>query len=142
MKIAIINGINLQCLGTREINIYGEVSFDDYLKDLRKEFQDIDIEYFQSNNVTAVVEALYKFENYDGIILNPGAFTHTSIILADAIGAIKTPVVEVHISNLFGREMYRRHSISASKCAGFISGFGLDGYRMAIYHFAHLNLQR
>lgn len=135
MKLAIINGVNLDRIGTREVNIYGSVSFDDYMLELRKSFPDIELEYFQSNNITSLVDALYRFSDYDGIILNPGAFTHTSIILADAIAAIKTPVIEVHITNLFGREMYRRHSMTASKCAGFICGFGLDGYRLAISHF-------
>lgn len=135
MKLAIINGVNLDHIGTREVNIYGSVSFDDYLEKLRKRFPNVELEYFQSNNITSIVDALYRFSDYDGIIMNPGAFTHTSIILADAIAAIKTPVVEVHITNLFGRDMYRRHSMTASKCAGFISGFGLDGYRLAISHF-------
>lgn len=135
MKLAIINGVNLDHIGTREVNIYGSVSFDDYLGKLRKRFPNVELEYFQSNNITSIVDALYRFSDYDGIIMNPGAFTHTSIILADAIAAIKTPVVEVHITNLFGRDMYRRHSMTASKCAGFISGFGLDGYRLAISHF-------
>ena len=137
MKIAIVNGVNLGRLGTREVNIYGSTSFEDYFAELQRHFSDIDLTYFQSDDINSIVSALYQYEGYDGIVLNPGAYTHCSIVLADAIGAIQTPVVEVHISNLFGREAYRKNSLISSRCAGFISGFGLQGYKLAIQHFIH-----
>lgn len=135
MKIVIINGVNLGCLGTREVDIYGHTSFADYFADLQKHFSDVNLEYFQSDDLAEVVNALHRYDGCDGIVLNPGAFTHTSLVLADAIAAVHTPVIEVHISNLFGRENYRRHSMISAHCAGFISGFGLQGYQLAIQHF-------
>lgn len=135
MKLAIINGVNLGRLGTREIDIYGSTSFEDYFSQLKKKFPAIELAYFQSDNLTELVAALHRFDGYDGIIINPGAYTHTAIVLGDAIGSINTPVVEVHISNLFGREMYRKTSMISSRCVGFISGFGLQGYQLAIHHF-------
>lgn len=136
-RIAIINGVNLGCLGTREVDIYGHSSFADYFTALQKQFPDISLEHFQSDDLAEVVAALYRYDGFDGIILNPGAFTHTAIVLADAIAALRTPVVEVHISNLFGRENFRKNSMISAHCVGFISGFGLQGYSLAIQHFIH-----
>ena len=136
MRIAIINGVNLGCLGTREVNIYGTQTFEEYFKELERMFPDVELTYFQSDKIEELVDALRKGQNCDGIILNPGAYTHTAIVLADTIKSISTPVIEVHISNLFGRELYRRRSVIAAHCAGFISGFGLQGYALAIHHFA------
>ena len=136
MRIAIINGVNLGLLGTREVNIYGAQSFEEYFKELKRMFPDVELTYFQSDKIEELVDALRKGQNCDGIILNPGAYTHTAIVLADTIRSISTPVIEVHISNLFGRELYRRRSVIAPHCAGFISGFGLQGYALAIHHFA------
>ncbi len=136
MRIAIINGVNLGCLGTREVNIYGAQTFEDYFAQLQQMFPDIELNYFQSDKIEELVDALRKGEQCDGIIMNPGAYTHTAIVLADTVRSINTPVVEVHISNLFGRELYRRRSVISAHCAGFISGFGLQGYELAIRHFA------
>ena len=136
MRIAIINGANLGRLGSREVDIYGLLSFEEYLVQLREQFPSVELEYFQSDKVDELVAALQRYAEYDGIILNPGAYTHTAIVLADTIRSISTPVIEVHISNLFGRELYRRRSVIAPHCAGFISGFGLQGYELAIRHFA------
>jgi 3-dehydroquinate dehydratase-2 len=136
MRVAIINGVNLGLLGTREVNIYGAQSFEEYFKELERMFPDVELTYFQSDKIEELVDALRKGQNCDGIILNPGAYTHTAIVLADTIRSISTPVIEVHISNLFGRELYRRRSVIAPHCAGFISGFGLQGYALAIHHFA------
>ena len=136
MRIAIINGANLGRLGSREVDIYGLLSFEEYLVQLREQFPSVELEYFQSDKVDELVAALQRYAEYDGIILNPGAYTHTAIVLADTIRAISTPVIEVHISNLFGRELYRKRSVISSHCAGFICGFGLQGYALAIHHFA------
>ena len=135
MRIAIINGVNLGRLGSREVNIYGSLSFEEYLERLRKQFPAVELEYFQSDNLEELVNALHRYAEYDGIILNPGAYTHTAMVLADAVRAISAPVVEVHISNLFGRELYRKRSVISAHCTGFISGFGLQGYALAIHHF-------
>ncbi len=136
MRIAIINGVNLGCLGTREINIYGSKTFGEYFERLQGLFPEIELTYFQSDKIEELVNALRRGNSCDGIILNPGAYTHTAIVLADAVRSIDTPVIEVHISNLFGRELYRRRSVISAHCAGFISGFGLQGYELAIRHFA------
>lgn len=136
MRVAIINGVNLGQLGTREVNIYGAQTFEEYFKELERMFPEVELTYFQSDKIEELVDALRKGQSCDGIILNPGAFTHTAIVLADTIRSISTPVIEVHISNLFGRELYRRRSVIAAHCAGFISGFGLQGYALAIHHFA------
>jgi len=131
-KILIINGVNLSQLGTRETNIYGAVSFESYLEKLRQRYDYIDIEYFQSDLEGELAIRIANAKGYAGIILNGGAYTHSSIVLADAVRASSCSVVEVHISNLFGREQYRRESMLSSVCQGFISGFGLDSYRLAI----------
>jgi 3-dehydroquinate dehydratase II len=132
-NIIIINGPNLNLLGTRQTSVYGNSFFEDYLIKLRNRFPDIDIEYFQSNIEGELINKLHeKGFSADGIILNAGGYTHTSVAMGDAILAINTPVVEVHISNVFAREDFRHTSYIAPACAGSISGFGLDGYRLAI----------
>ncbi len=133
MRIQIINGPNLNLLGKREPGVYGNQSFDDYLKELIVLFPSVEIEYFQSNSEGSIIDKLHEvgFE-FDAIILNAGAYTHTSIAIADAIKGISTPVVEVHISNVFQRESFRHHSWLSPVCKGCIVGFGLDSYRLAI----------
>ena len=136
MKLIIINGPNLNLLGIRETSLYGNISFDDFLAKLRIEFPENNIEYFQSNVEGEIINKLQEVGfSYDGIILNAGGYTHTSVAIADAIAAIKTPVVEVHISNIFAREEYRHISLLASKCRGSINGFGLDSCRLAVESF-------
>ena len=134
MKLLIINGVNLGLLGTREVNVYGHVTFEEYLASLRQQFPSVQLDFFQSDSLDELVARIHS-TGYDGIILNPGAYTHTSIVLADAVKAVATPVVEVHISNLFGREQYRRNSRLSGCCKGFIAGFGLQGYALAIQSF-------
>ncbi len=136
MKLIIINGPNLNLLGVREPSVYGNQSFIDYLEDLKKKFPSIEIDYFQSNVEGEIINKLHEIGfMIDGIILNAGGYTHTSVAIADAISAIKTPVLEVHISNIFAREEFRHHSLIAGKCNGSISGFGLDSYRLAVESF-------
>ena len=136
LKIAIINGPNLNLLGKREVEIYGTKSFEDYFKTLQTKFSNIAFSYFQSNVEGELINKLQEIGfNYDGILLNAGAYTHTSIAIADAIASIKTPVIEVHISNIFAREDYRHVSYLGKHCKGSISGFGLKGYEMAIGSF-------
>jgi len=136
MKIQIINGPNLNLLGVREKSIYGSASFDDYLVDLRKQYPEIEINYYQSNVEGELINKLHEVGfSYDGIIMNAGAYTHTSIAIADAIAAINTPVIEVHISNVYKREEFRHSSMLASNCKGVIAGFGLDSYRLGIENF-------
>lgn len=135
MEIIIINGPNLNLLGKREPGIYGEDSFEDFLLHLRGQFHELNIQYFQSNHEGALIDKLHEIGfSYDGIILNAGAFTHTSIALADAIAAIETPVIEVHISNVFKREAFRHHSYLSAHCEGIIAGFGLRGYELAVQY--------
>ena len=141
IRLLIVNGVNLSCLGTREVNIYGSVSFGEYLETLRGRYPQVELDYFQSDHVGELAEKITSARNLHGIILNAGAYTHTSVVLADAVRTAKCPVVEVHISNLFGREQYRRNSILSSVCAGFISGFGLDGYELAVLSFLQKNGQ-
>ena len=136
-RIAIVNGVNLGMTGSRETDIYGFVSFEDFIAKLRSQYTDCQIDYFQSDDLSEVVRALRDFDGCDGIVLNPGAFTHTSIILTDTIKSLKTKVIEVHISNLFGRERFRRESFIAAACCGSISGFGLKGYELAIFSLLH-----
>ena len=133
MKIEIINGPNLNLLGKREPDIYGHESFDEYLAKLRSRFPDIVVNYFQSNCEGQLFDRIHAagFEA-DGIILNAGAYTHTSIALHDAILAVKAPVIEVHISNVHKREEIRHHSMISSACTGVICGFELDSYRLAV----------
>lgn len=133
MKIQIINGPNLNLLGKREKEIYGEVSFEKYLKLLQDHFNDFTIEYFQSNVEGEIINNIHDTGfSFDGIVINAGGYTHTSVAISDAIASVKSPVIEVHISNIFAREEFRKNSLIASKCMGTISGFGLDSYRLAI----------
>ena len=136
MKILIINGPNLNLLGRREPGIYGSKSFGEYFSELQTLFPETEISCFQSNHEGALIDKLHEAGfSADGIILNAGALTHTSIALADAVAAIPAPGVEVHISNVHAREEFRRHSFIAPKCVGSISGLGLDGYRLALLYF-------
>ena len=136
MKIAIINGPNLNLLGKREPDIYGNISFEEYLSSLKKKYPDIDISYFQSNVEGELINELHRVGfDYDGIIFNPGGYTHTSVAIGDAVAALKTPVIEVHISNVHAREDFRKHSFVSAKAAGSIIGMGLPGYEMALEWF-------
>ena len=136
MKICIINGPNLNLLGKRETTIYGDLSFNKYLEIIKKDYSDIQIDYFQSNIEGELIDKLQEIGfNYDGIILNAAAYTHTSVGIADTVKAISTPVIEVHISNVTNRESYRHNSYIAPHCKGVILGFGLDSYRLAIESF-------
>ncbi len=136
MKIQIINGPNLNLLGVRETSIYGSASFEDYLKDLKAQFPAVQIDYYQSNVEGELINKLHEVGfSYDGIIMNAGAYTHTSIAIADAIAGIKTPVIEVHISNVYKREEFRHQSMLAANCKGVIVGFGMDSYRLGIEYF-------
>ena len=133
MKIQIINGPNINLLGKREPSIYGSQSFDEYLKELKSLYQTVDFEYYQSNVEGEMFNKIHEVGfDYDGIILNAGAYTHTSIALQDAIRAITTPVIEVHISNVHQREEFRHKSMISSACIGVICGFGLDSYRLGV----------
>ena len=134
MKIAIINGPNLNLLGTREPGIYGNRAFEGYFESLHKRFEPkVELSYFQSNHEGALIDEIQRIGfDYDGIVLNAGAYTHTSIALADCIKAISTPVIEVHISNVHSREEFRHHSMISGVCRGVIAGFGLDSYRLAV----------
>lgn len=133
MKIQIINGPNLNLLGVREPSIYGNQGFDDYVKELRAVYSILEIEYFQSNVEGEIINKLHEVGfSYDGVILNAGGYTHTSVAIADAIAAIKTPVIEVHISNIYAREEYRHVSLTGKNCKGVLTGFGINGYRLAI----------
>lgn len=139
MKIQIINGPNLNLLGVREPDVYGHTGFDAYLANLRKEYPEAEIEYFQSNTEGALVDKIHEVGfSFDGIVLNAGAYTHTSVALLDAIKAVSTPVVEVHISNVHQREEFRHHSMISAGCKGVICGFGLDSYRLAVEAIMHL----
>ena len=133
MKIAIINGPNLNLLGKRETDIYGNMPFEQFFDSLKKKYGSIEISYFHSNVEGELINELQRvgFE-YDGIVLNPGGYTHTSVAIGDAIAAIKTPVVEVHISNVHAREDFRKLSHVSGKAAGSIFGLGLKGYELAI----------
>lgn len=136
MNITIINGPNLNLLGVREPGIYGSRGFDSYLEELRKRYPQVDIAYFQSNHEGDIIDMLHEvgFGATDGIVLNAGAYTHTSLAIADAISAINAPVIEVHISNVHAREEVRHHSMISGVCRGVIAGFGLDSYRLALEH--------
>jgi len=138
MKITIINGPNLNLLGKRETGIYGEKTFEAYFNELINRFPTIEFDYFQSNVEGEIINKLQDvgFSN-DGIVLNAGGYTHTSVAIGDAIKAIAAPVTEVHISNIQAREDFRSHSLISSGVKGVISGFGLDGYRMAIENIIH-----
>ena len=136
MHIAIINGPNLNLLGKREPSVYGDASFESYLEKLQQQFPGIQFEYYQSNIEGELIDAIQKFGfTTDGIIINPGGYTHTSVALGDAIAAITTPVIEVHISNTAARESFRHISHVSAKCAGTIIGLGLTGYALAVQWF-------
>lgn len=133
MRIQIINGPNINLLGKREPSIYGAVTFEDYLAELRKNYPDIQIDYYQSNVEGEMINKIHEVGfDYDGIIMNAGAYTHTSIALQDAIKAVTAPVIEVHISNVHARESFRHVSMIACACKGVICGFGLNSYRLAL----------
>lgn len=133
MKIQIINGPNLNLLGKREPGIYGNSSFGDYLEELKAKYPELDIDYYQSNIEGELIDKMHEVGfSADGIVLNAGAYTHTSVALHDCIRAISTPVIEVHISNVHQREQFRHHSMISSACRGVICGFGLDSYRLAV----------
>ncbi|MEO9474953.1 MAG: type II 3-dehydroquinate dehydratase [Cyclobacteriaceae bacterium] len=136
MKIIIINGPNLNLLGKREVDIYGNKPFEDYFSSLKSEFLDVDLEYFQSNHEGDLIDKLHEVGfSYHGIVVNLAGYTHTSVALADAIAGIKTPVVEVHISNIHAREDFRHHTYTGAKSVGIISGLGLKGYELAVRYF-------
>ncbi|WP_219225414.1 type II 3-dehydroquinate dehydratase [Pedobacter antarcticus] len=136
MKIQIINGPNLNLLGIREPGVYGNRSFEDYFQELKAAFPEIELSYFQSNVEGELINCLHEGGfSLDGFILNAGGYTHTSVALADAISGINTPVVEVHVSNIYAREEYRHTSLTGKNCKGVLTGFGLDGYRLAIESF-------
>lgn len=136
MKIQIINGPNLNLLGLREPSIYGSESIDSYIEQLKTQYSIIEIDYYQSNVEGELINKLHEVGfSYDGIILNAGGYTHTSVAIADAIAAIKTPVVEVHVSNIYAREEYRHISLTGKNCKGVLTGFGLNGYRLALESF-------
>lgn len=132
-KILILNGPNLNLLGKREPEIYGNLGFETYFENLKSQFPDVNLEYFQSNSEGVLIDKLQEVGfSYDGIVLNAGAYTHTSLAIADAIAAIQTPVIEIHISNTYARESFRHHSYMAKNCKGVITGLGLQGYELAI----------
>ncbi len=136
ISLAIINGPNLNLLGTREPDIYGHQTFDQYLNQLNDRFLSVDIQYYHSNVEGELINYLHNcIGKVDGIILNAGAYTHTSVAIADAVASVGIPVIEVHISNVFAREEYRKTSFIAAKCAGSISGLGLSGYALAVHYF-------
>jgi len=136
MKVLIINGPNLNLLGKREPEIYGTHSFEDYFKELQNKFSAVDLYYFQSNIEGEIIDKLHEVGfNFDGVILNAAAYTHTSVGIGDAVKAIQSPVIEVHISNVHAREEFRHHSYIAANARGVISGFGLKSYDLAIESF-------
>lgn len=140
MRIDIINGPNLNLLGIREPEVYGVKTFEEYFSSLKELFANIDLHYFQSNVEGELINRLHEvgFSSH-GIILNAGGYTHTSVAIADAVAAIRTPVIELHISNVFAREEFRHQSLMASKCVGLIGGLGLKGYELAIQYFLDSN---
>lgn len=133
MKVQILNGPNLNLLGVREPGIYGQQGFADYLQQLRERYPQVQIDYLQSNHEGELIDCIHRVGfSYDGIILNAGAYTHTSVALLDALKAVQTPAIEVHISNVHQREEFRHHSMISAGCRGVICGFGLDSYRLAL----------
>ena len=135
-KILILNGPNLNLLGVREKSIYGDQSFDSYFKHLKEKYSNLELHYFQSNSEGAIIDKIHEVGfSFDGVVLNAGAFTHTSIAIADAIAGVTTPVVEVHISNVHQREEFRHHSYLSKNCKGVILGFGIDSYRLGLESF-------
>ena len=133
MKIQIINGPNMNLIGKREKSLYGDIPFEQYLDELKKKYPHVQIDYFQSNIEGEIIDKLQEVGfSYDGIVINAGGYTHTSVSIADALSAIDTPAVEVHITNILGRDEYRHVSFVANACCGSIMGFGLDSYRLGI----------
>ncbi len=140
MKIQVINGPNLNLLGKREPETYGKLSFEEFFEKLKVRFPDVELFYYQSNVEGDLINKLHEIGfTFDGVILNAGAYTHTSVAIHDAIAAITTPVIEVHISNVYAREEFRHKSLITSKCLGLITGFGMEGYAMAIQHLLIIN---
>jgi len=136
MKIQIINGPNLNLLGKRETSIYGSQSFEDYFATLKTRFPAFDLHYYQSNIEGEIINKIHEVGfSFDGIIINAGAYTHTSVAIHDAIGGVKTPAIEVHISNVYAREEFRHKSLITSKCIGMMTGFGMEGYALALEYF-------
>ena len=136
MKLIIINGPNLNVLGIREKEIYGETSFEEYLSTLKSKFKDVELEFFQSNHEGELIEKIQEVGfSYEGIIINAGGFTHTSVALRDAIASVSSPAIEVHISNILNREDFRKKSFLSDVCKGIISGLGLKGYEFAVDYF-------
>ncbi len=136
MKIQIINGPNLNLLGVREESIYGSRDFENFFEELKQRFPQADLHYFQSNIEGELINKLHETGfQFDGILFNPGGYTHTSVALHDAIAAIRAPVLEIHISNVYAREEFRHKSIITSRCAGLIAGLGLEGYALGIAYF-------
>ena len=136
MKIQIINGPNINLLGKREPGIYGARSFEDYFEELKARYPEVEFDYYQSNVEGEIINKLHEVGfSVDGIVLNAGGYTHTSVAIADAVAAIEVPVIEVHITNIYAREEERRVSLLSKACAGVISGFGLDSYRLALEFF-------
>ena len=132
-KILILNGPNLNLLGKREPNVYGNQDFETYFENLKIDFPKLELHYFQANSEGILIDKLHEVGfSFDGIIFNAGGYTHTSIALGDTIAAIRTPVIEVHISNVHARETFRHHSFLAKNCVGVIAGFGLTSYRLAL----------
>lgn len=139
MKILILNGPNLNLLGVREPGIYGSESFDNYLPQLKEQYPDVEIDYYQSNVEGFMIDKMQEVGfTYDGIVLNAGAYTHTSVALHDCIRSLRCPVIEVHISNVHQREQFRHHSMISPACKGVICGFGLDSYRLAVDALCHI----
>ncbi len=141
MRIMVLNGPNLNLLGTRETDIYGERSLADIEAELRTRFPELDLDFRQSNHEGGLVDALHiaEADSLDGVVLNAAAYTHTSVALRDAIASIRVPVIELHISNVYGREEFRSKSLISGVCTGMIAGLGTDGYRLAVSHFAEAN---
>lgn len=136
MKIQIINGPNLNLLGKREPGIYGSEGFENFFSELKQKYPDVELFYFQSNVEGEIINKLHDVGfSFDGIVMNAGAYTHTSVAIADAVAAIQTSVVEIHISNVYAREEFRHHSMMAKNCKGIITGFGLLSYELAIQSF-------
>lgn len=139
MTLLIINGPNLNLLGKREKNIYGDQSFEDYFSELQREYAETNLSYFQSNSESEIIDKIHDVGfDIDGIIINAGAYTHTSVAIRDAIAGVTSPVIEVHISNVHTREEFRHKSYISAVCKGVIAGFGLDSYRLAIEHFLNI----
>ncbi len=143
MNITIINGPNLNLTGNRETDLYGTMTFDVFVENLKRKHSGIKFTYFQSNHEGEIIDKLHQCnKNTDGVIINPGAYSHTSIAIADAIKAINTPVVEVHITNIHAREPFRHHSITGANCVGIITGLRMESYSLAVDYFVHYREQK